>query len=392
MEYGAARVGNGPHLMVKNFVQFSIAMIFYWFLGFGFSFRDTRSDFIGQDAFGGKGWLDDYTQGNGECFSFYGLLGIFVIYIINLSISERTHYYFYVFFPALQMVFVWPVVLAWIYGNGWLVNAIEDPILDYGSDITVFVYAGAFALVAAIFVGKRPGRFVAIAEINREVRFEGSFIISNPPVFILGCFLTILGVFGIAVAQQPNDVARANSMHNLWISGAASALVSLKLVTMFQHDLKVHYVALYQGFIAGMVVIASSAGNTSPWEAGLIGILNGAVFWFGYKLVRWVKIDDAADVVATFLLPGIIGGILPGFLDEDVGVFWAGWESGQTLGTQTVGTFVVLCWSLFWALVVVVPFKLLGILRMHEELVERCMVGSTITQRGYTTDRKHEAH
>ena len=36
MEYGAARVDNGPHLMVKNFVQFSIAMIFYWFLGFGF--------------------------------------------------------------------------------------------------------------------------------------------------------------------------------------------------------------------------------------------------------------------------------------------------------------------------------------------------------------------
>ena len=89
--------------------------------------------------------------------------------------------------------------------------------------------------------------------------------------------------------------------------------------------------------------------------------------------MRWVKIDDAADVVATFLPPGIIGGILPGFLDEDVGVFWAGWKSWQTLVIQTVGTFVVLCWSLFWALVVVVPFRLLGIFRMQEVLVEKCM-------------------
>lgn len=382
MEYGAAKLGNGPHLMVKNFVQFSIAVIFYWFLGYGFSFRYTRSDFIGEKAFGGEGWLADPSLGNGECFSFYVLVGIFIIFIINLAVSERAHYYFSIFIPALIMVFVWPAVVAWIYGKGWLDNAIEDSILDLGGDITVYVFAGTFALISAIFVGKRPGRFGDSEEIG--------FTISNPPVFILGCFLTILGVFGIAVAQQDSEESRGNAMHNLWISGAASAIVSLKLVTLFKHDLKSHYVSIYQGFIAGMVVIASSAGNTTPWQSGLIGLLNGGVFWFGYKVIRWVKIDDAFDVTATFLIPGILGGILPGFLDDDKGVFWAGWESGQTLGTQTVGTLVVLFWTAFWALVVVIPFRLLKIIRIPEEIINHTMVETVITHRGYVTERKVE--
>lgn len=71
----------------------------------------------------------------------------------------------------------------------------------------VFVFAGTFALSSAIFLGKRPGRFTS--------EFEHNFAISNPPIYILGCFLTILGVFGIAAAQQPDLIARSNSLHNL---------------------------------------------------------------------------------------------------------------------------------------------------------------------------------
>jgi ammonium transporter, Amt family len=380
IEYGTVKPGNAPHLMVKNLIQFSLAVVFYWFLGFGFSFRDTKSDFIGQYGFGGKGWLDDPSLHNGECFSFYSLLGIFVIYIINLSISERANYYFYVFFPSALMVFIWPVIIAWIYGAGWLNNALKNSILDYGADITVYVFAGAFAVTSSIIIGRRPGRYM--------MEQENSFKIHNPPIYILGCFLTILGVFGIAASQQPNSTAKVNSMHNLWISGACSSIVSLKLVTFFTQDINSHYISIYQGFISGMVVIASSAGNTAPWEAGIVGILNGAVFWFGYKLIRKVKIDDAMDVTATFLLPGIFGGLLPGFLDENVGVFWSGHKSGQTLGTQTVGVFVVLAWSVFWAIVVGVPFKIFNLIRIKDDVIIQTLAESAITQRGFESNRK----
>lgn len=380
MEFGGVKSGNGPHLLVKNFVQFSIAIVFYWFLGFGFSFRYAESEFIGEKAFGGDQWLQAPELGNGECFSFYVLVGTFMVFIVNLALVERATYLFYVFFPFLLMVFCWPVVVAWIYGDGWLVDSIEDKILDLGADIVVYVFAGGFAVVSGILLGKRNHRYSEERNVN----------VSSPVLYTVGCFLTILGIFGIAVAQQPRGDEQAiySAMHNLWISAACCGIVSFKIVTWFHKELNSHYIGLYQGFIAGMIFIASSSGNTTPWQAGLIGILGGGVFSFFYFVVRHLKFDDGLDVTATFLIPGIFGGILPGFLDDDKGVFWAGWESGQTLGTQTVGTFVVLAWSAFWALIVAGGFRLLKILRLSDDIIANTLSETVITHRGYTTERK----
>lgn len=380
MEYGTVKVGNGPHLLVKNFVQFSIAIVAYWLLGFGFSFRYVNSEFIGEIAFGGKGWLNDYSNGNGECYSFYVLVGTFALFIINLALIERATYLYYHFFTFFLMVFCWPAVVAWIYSaNGWLVDTIEDKILDLGADIVVYVFAGGFSLVSVILLGRRNDRYAD----------NTANTITKPSLYILGCFLTILGIFGIAVAQQPkgNDQAIYSAMHNLWISAACCGVVSLKIVTFFDKDLNAHFVSLYQGFIAGMIFIADSSGNTNSWEAGLIGILGGGVFSFFYFVVRKLKFDDGLDVCSTFLVPGIIGGILPGFLDDDKGVFWAGWESGQTLGTQTVGTFVVLFWSAFWALIFAGIFSLFGSLRLSDELIAQTLGETVITHRGYQSSR-----
>jgi ammonia channel protein AmtB len=381
MEFAGVKPGNAPHLLVKNFVQFSIAIVFYWFLGFGFSFRYTESEFIGEKAFGGDQWLQAPELGNGECFSFYVLLGTFMLFIINLSLVERATYLFYVFFPFLIMVFCWPAVVSWIYGDGWLVDSIEDEILDLGADIVVYVFAGGFSFVSVLLIGRRSTRYSEAPNSN----------VSSPVLYTIGCFLTILGIFGITVAQQPLDKqAIYSAMHNLWISAACCGIVSLKIITWFHSEVNSHYVSLYQGFIAGMVIIASSSGNTTPWQAGIIGTLAGGVFSLVYFSVRKVKIDDGLDVFATFLVPGIFGGLLPGFLDDDKGVFWAGWESGQTLGTQTVGTFVVLAWSAFWALVVAGGFKVLKILRLSDEIIAHTLSETIITHRGFTTDRKME--
>lgn len=385
MEYGAVKVGNGPHLLVKNFVQFSIAIVAYWVLGYGFSFRYVNSEFIGEMAFGGKGWLENHSLGNGECFSFYVLLGTFMLFIINLGLLERATYLFFHFFTFVLMVFCWPAVVAWIYSDdGWLVDSLKDEILDFGADIVVYVFAGSFALVTALILGRRSDRYTDTTANS----------LPKPALYILGCFLTILGIFGIAVSQQPSnsDQSIYSSMQNLWISAGASGITSLKLITLFDKDLNAHFISLHQGFIAGMIFIADSSGNTTPWQAGIVGILSGLVFTLFYFLMRKVKIDDGLDVCATFLVPGVFGGILPGFLDDDKGVFWAGWESGQTLGTQTVGTFVVLFWSAFWALAIAGIFRVFRVLRLSDEILAQTLSETVITHRGYQAGRSHKGN
>ncbi|OMJ76112.1 hypothetical protein SteCoe_24588 [Stentor coeruleus] len=369
IEYGSARKGFGAHILVKNFLQFSIAVIVYWLIGYAFSYGNTKSDFIGEENFGSDKWLTDQKLNHGACFSYSVLVGIFIIFIVNLAVIEKVSYITYVVYPICLLIWIWPVVVAWGWGNGWLSGVMDDDMIDNGGSITVYTFAGAFGLVGAIMSRKRSGRY----EEPKHFR------ISSPEMYVIGAFLTILGVLGIGYSQASGHGGIA--LANMWICGGVSSIVGLKLLTFFNKDLNDHYIAIYQGFIAGMVFIASSAINTRPWVSGLHGLMSGGVFWFGIMIVKWLKIDDPANVTGTFLIPGIFGGVLPGFIDNDWGVYFAGWESGQTLGSNVVGTCVILCWSIFWAVVV---FGVLWLLKLLKLGVDDSLEGAVIDQKGFS--------
>lgn len=370
LEYGVSRRNYGGVLLVKNFLQFSLAVIVFWLIGYAFSFGDPDSQFIGEEYFGGDDWLQKRDELHGYCFGYNVLVGIFVIFIVNCALVEKVSYIAYVVYPICLLIWVWPVIVAWSWGSGWLEDAMDNELLDFGGSITVFTFAGAFGLVGAILSGRRRKRF------KSPERYK----IVNPEIYVLGAFLTILGVLGIGTTYQPGNGGIA--LANLWICGAISSVVALKFLTYYEKEVGEHYIAIYQGFIAGMVFIASSAGNTRPWVSALHGLISGLVFFVGVKFVKYVKIDDPTNVTATFLIPGIFGGILPGFIDNDKGVYFAGWESGQTLGTCVVGTVVIFLWAVFWAIVVFGALKLLHLLRLHQR---DGLEGAVITQKGFTT-------
>lgn len=287
-----------------------------------------------------------------------------------MALIEKVSYIAYVVYPICLLIWIWPVVVAWGWGKGWLSGVMDDKMIDNGGSITVFTFAGAFGLVGAILSGRRKHRFDNPQE----------FRISNPEIYVIGAFLTILGVLGIGYSQA-SEHGGGIALANLWICGAVSSIVGLKMLTFFDKELSDHYIAIYQGFIAGMVFIASSAINTRPWVSGLHGLMSGAVFWFGVKVVKWLKIDDPANITGTFLIPGIFGGVLPGFIDNDFGVYFHGWESGQTLGTNVVGTVVIFLWSVFWAFVVFGVLWIIKVLKLGEY---DSLEGAAITQRGFS--------
>jgi Amt family ammonium transporter len=375
MEAGISRKGDAGHLIVKNFVQFSTAIISYWLIGYGFSFGSSDSTFIGEEYFGGDEWIEDKQF---RCFSYSGLVGVFVIFIINGAVSDKIGYVGSVVFSIFVMIFVWPVIVSWIWGDGWLTSEMDESVQDEGGSITVYTFAGAFGLIGAILTGHRSGRF--------ESSRSNDFSLLHHELYLTGSMLTILGCFGIGFAQWKLDFY-GFALGNMWICGAVSSLLSLKLLTFWEESLYRHYLSVYQGFIAGIVCIASSAGDTSPWESGIHGILAGLAFAFGFKVVEWMKIDDPLNVTATFLMPGFCGGILPGFIDSVRGAFWGGWKSCQFLGTQTVATTVVLFWSLFWGFITFGLLWVSGYLNLDRNLRIIGLGKSVLTQKGYTLRR-----
>ena len=132
-----------------------------------------------------------------------------------------------------------------------------------------------------------------------------------------------------------------------------------------------------------MVFISSAAGNTTAWEAGLHGLMSGCIFSLGVKLMEWINIDDVLNMTGTFLIPGIFGGLLPGFVDDYYGVYWHGWKSGQVLGTQAVGTAVIMSWALFWSFIVFSVLRFFDLLILGKNLQRGGLTKMGITQKGY---------
>ena len=130
-----------------------------------------------------------------RCFSYLILVGIFIIYIVNCAIIERLKYNAAIIFSVCLMIFIWPVVVAWGWGGGWLHKAMDGSLIDLGGSITIYTFAGAFAFVASIVVGPREGKF-------QSVEGTVAYKMVNHECYIIGSMLTILGCFGIGFAQQ----------------------------------------------------------------------------------------------------------------------------------------------------------------------------------------------
>lgn len=360
--------------------MFSVSFIAWWLIGYAFALGDVDSKFIGEDRFGGEDWLYNVRS---RPPSYFGLIGIFVQYIINGALSEKTQYAAYPIISFCLMVFIWPVIVAWIWTtDGWLNTELDASVQDYGFTITVYVFAGTFALVGGLLTGRRLGRY------SRIQAFPG-FNYENQVFYYLGSLLTIIGVFTLNNDLNAGQkYLAAGGFANTWIAGSAASLISLKLLTVFDCELGSHFVAIYQGFIAGMVLISSSA-NCQAWEAGLFGLAAGFVFALGVKFLKWLRFDDPMNSISTFLLPGLLGGILPGFIDHEKGVFWGG-SNGDLLAVQVVATVVVCAWACFWALIVFGTLRILGVLVLEADIQSVGLVGVTLTQSGFKIEGSRE--
>ncbi|CAG9319948.1 amt_3 [Blepharisma stoltei] len=364
LEYGICRRGFGKHIILKNWLQFSVGITAWWLVGYAFAFGDAyHNEFIGRRFFGGDEWLTQKEKYHGSCASYFGLSGIFVVFIINGAIVEKVRFVVYPIISFCIMAFIWPVVVAWDWGGGgWLMiefQEFEAAMVDFGGTIQIFLVAGGFGLMGAVISGRRAGKY--------EKLTEKFFNIGNYVIYALGAALTMLGIISLTVSLAPTDSSRGLGAVNSWICGSLSAITSYMIILMFRHDLNTHYISIYQGFIAGQVAIASSAFNTTPWQAGIVGIITGIWFILWYSVGNWLKIDDPINIAATFMMPAGFGTFLPGFITDSYGCFWQD-SKGYFLAAQTAAALTVFPWALAWGAIIFGFLKLFGLLKLDNKL------------------------
>jgi len=160
IESGTVSEKNSRNILIKNMFDMSIGALAFWAMGYGFAFGQTgdKGGFIGDDTnlffssgFERKGVeADHYSEWN-----FQFACAATAITIVSGSLAERTRLPAYFLFSFLMTGFIYPVVVSWTWGGGFLA---EKGFTDHSGCGIVHMVGGVAGFVGAAVVGPRHGK------------------------------------------------------------------------------------------------------------------------------------------------------------------------------------------------------------------------------------------
>ena len=214
--------------------------------------------------------------------------------LIAGAVAERMRFAGYLVFITLWSLFIYCPLAHWVWGGGFL-GAGWLHAIDFAGGSVVHASAGAAALAAAIYVGRRRGPAPAP---------------HNIPLVLLGAGILWFGWFGFnAGSALSAGGVGALALVNTQL-GAVTAMLAWMAVE-WRHR-RPSGVGLASGAVAGLAAITPAAGYVQPWAALLIGLAAGLVCYYACHLKVRFKYDDSLDVVGVHMVGGVIGILLTG--------------------------------------------------------------------------------
>jgi Amt family ammonium transporter len=106
--------------MMKNLLLTCIAVLMWWFTGYALAFGSPQK-FVGNDGwhFASAGFekmrVDNYLR-----FVYELAFCIVVCILFTGPLAERTRMVAYACYTFLLAGYIYPVIVAWVWGGGWL--------------------------------------------------------------------------------------------------------------------------------------------------------------------------------------------------------------------------------------------------------------------------------
>jgi len=270
--------------------------------------------------------------------SFQMMFAVITPALIAGAFAERVRFGGYVAFVALWSLIVYAPLAHWVWGGGFLgVDGIGA--LDFAGGTVVHISAGAAALAAALYVGKRRGYP------------RGNFAPHNVPMVVLGAGILWFGWFGFNAGSALGANGLASSALLATHLGAAGAMIGWLVPERLRHG-KATAVGGATGAVAGLVAITPAAGFVGPLPALAIGLLGGAVCFAAVEMKSRLGYDDSLDAVGVHMVGGLVGALLTGVF-ASLAVNPAGADGGWAqLGRQGAAAGITLAFSFIatWAI------------------------------------------
>ena len=196
LEIGFSRGKNAGTVIAKILVNFSIAAICFWAVGFAFAFGN------GNEIIGTSGFF----LAGADASSNFALVNVadgtvtletlwffqFVFCAVSLAIVwgttlERVKFGVYVIYAIVFSSLIYPIGAHWIFGGGWL--AVQFSVQDFAGSTVVHLIGATGALAVLLLLGPRRGKYGAD---GKPRAIPGH----NMPLFGLGVLILWLGWFG----------------------------------------------------------------------------------------------------------------------------------------------------------------------------------------------------
>jgi len=406
LEAGSVRAKNTKNILLKNTLDACIGAVLFWAFGFAFAFggKGDALPFIGSNYFflmdiDAENGRNAVFSGGGYGFAFWTFQWAFsaaAATIVSGAVAERCRLSAYAVYTTIITGFIYPVIVHWVWSADGFLSAFKttsgnpanpanleaeyDPdfgsngMMDFAGSGVVHMTGGGAALVAAIILGPRKGRFDA----------DGKVLPIKPHSTVLqaiGTFILWFGWYGFncvsTLAFGGAAVAGRVAM-NTTLAPAGGGLAMLACSMVMGEAPEV--VAVLSGILGGLVAITAPCPVVDAWAALLIGSIGGVIVYGSSAMLKMMKVDDPLDASPIHFFAGAWGVISVGLFANKIatttaytitdtnpgyGGFFG--DDGIQLGIQVLGVVLITLWTCGMSAIMFMILKVTGMFRVSEE-------------------------
>ncbi len=387
VETGFTRAKSAGNIIMKNLMDFCIGTFMYIFLGFSLMMAENYvmglfgvpnlKIFTNYDNF-------DYSQ-----FVFQLVFCATAATIVSGAMAERTKFSAYCIYSAMISLIVYPIEAGWVWnagGHGWLQKL---QFVDFAGSAVIHSVGGVAALIGAITVGARIGKYTKHKDGTKKVNAIPGHSLT---LGALGVFILWFGWYGFNGAAATNTSSLASIFMNTTIAPAAATVVCM-IYTWIKDGYPDVGMCL-NASLAGLVAITAGCASVDALGAIIIGGVAGILVDVVVEVLdNKFMIDDPVGAVGVHMANGIWGTIAVGlfatgrtgvaaFADGSAlaGLFYGG--GLKLLGMQLIGIIAIDVYAAVMMTIVFQVIKRTIGLRASEEDE---MAGMDISEHGLSS-------
>mmetsp|Transcript_85928 Transcript_85928/g.248127 ORF Transcript_85928/g.248127 Transcript_85928/m.248127 type:complete len:458 (-) Transcript_85928:2-1375(-) len=376
LEAGTVRFKNTQNILGKNLIVVTLGFLCWYAIGYplALGLYDNPNKFNGANNFFHDGFFDDKSK-----FRVWLFQGAFCATggtIVSGAMAERTKLKGFGTFTVLMTSIIYPLVVYWVWSGHGFLNYPEDgkqvsiagpPMVDFAGSSVVHMVGGVAALVGAVIVGPRKGRFVA--EESEE------FGAHSVPLCVLGTFFLWFGWYGFNPGSTGSlhDVKTAHiaaivAVNTTIAPCIAGPVVFFLRARVFQPK-ALDVCGFCNGILAGLVAVTAACATIKPWESAIIGLLAGFIYQGASMLLPRFHVDDVVDAFAVHGANGCWAVLAAGlFGDPAAGIGGNGlFFGGDQFRVQLLGAVIIALWSGTLSILILFPLRVLGMLRFSDK-------------------------